>query len=81
MDKAREAALKSRSRATRVAGLDGTALGRVASLMETGGTPVLCIATEAGEVLVPLAERYLSRVDVAGRRLVLDLSEWGDAAD
>lgn len=60
--------------------LDGAPLGRVASLMETGGTPVLCISGDDGELLVPLAERYLSRVDVAARRLVLDLSEWGDAA-
>jgi len=61
--------------------LDGAPLGRVASLMETGGTPVLCIEGDRGELLVPLAERYLSRVDVAEGRLILDLSEWGDAAD
>lgn len=56
---------------------DGSSLGRVAGLIETGPQSVLRIQAEgeAGdETLIPFVSAYVDSVDVAGRRIVVD---WG----
>lgn len=53
----------------------GGALGTVAAVWETGGTPVLVIRGERGETLVPLAEPFIQSVDLGARRLVVRLPE------
>jgi 16S rRNA processing protein RimM len=56
---------------------DGTALGRVVGLLETGPHCVLRIApvdakAEAGECLVPFVDAYVDAVDRAGGRITVD---------
>jgi 16S rRNA processing protein RimM len=53
---------------------DGRALGVVRSIWETGAPDVLVIEQESGrELLAPAAESLLRQVDVAGRRIVIEL--------
>lgn len=57
----------------RVTGIDGSAIGRVREIWETGASDVLVIEDEAGrDQLVPAVEPLLHEVDVAGRRIVVD---------
>ena len=51
---------------------DGTAVGRVNAVDLTVGTPVLVVAGETGEVMIPLAEEICRSVDPAGKRIVID---------
>jgi 16S rRNA processing protein RimM len=65
----------------------GRPRGRVKDVLETGaGAPVLVIAggseVSSGrglEYLVPLAEDFVTRVDVKGGRLTIAFEDWGDA--
>jgi 16S rRNA processing protein RimM len=58
----------------------GKRLGTVRDILETGaGAPVLVIGCGASEHLVPLAEEFVTRVDVAGGRLLLAQREAVDA--
>ena len=50
----------------------GEIVGHVSSVDSTIGTPVLVVRSEAGEVLVPLAEEICRVVDPAGKRIVID---------
>jgi 16S rRNA processing protein RimM len=56
-----------------------THLGTVSDVQTTGdetaGTPLLVLDTPSGELLVPLAEDYCKRIDVAGRRIEVVLPE------
>jgi 16S rRNA processing protein RimM len=47
----------------------GTALGRVRGVIETGANDVLEVTTQTGETLVPLTAEVLREVDVAARRI------------
>ena len=49
--------------------MQGTPLGRVAGVIETGANDVLAVATEAGETLVPMTDEVVKQVDVAARRI------------
>jgi 16S rRNA processing protein RimM len=49
--------------------LDGTALGQVRGVIETGANDVLEVATESGEALVPMTAEVVREVDTAGRRI------------
>ena len=58
---------------------EGRALGTVQDILETGaGAPVLVIAGE-GEHLVPLADDFVTQVDLPGRRMTVALREGADA--
>lgn len=48
---------------------DDGVLGRVKDVLETGANDVLVVATEAGEVLVPYVEQYVTEVDTANKRI------------
>jgi 16S rRNA processing protein RimM len=50
----------------------GAIVGTVAQVLLGPGAPLLGVATDQGEVLVPLAEAICRRVDVGARRIVID---------
>lgn len=50
-------------------------LGTVAGVVEDGGGALLRVAVEKGELLVPFVSAFLLRVDIAGRRIQMDLPE------
>ncbi len=54
---------------------DGQALGTVSDVFETGGAGAnLVVATPAGgEIMVPLARRFVLAIDVAAREIDVDL--------
>jgi 16S rRNA processing protein RimM len=56
---------------------DGTALGRVAGLLDTGPHAVLRLQSpqeEEGERLIPFVAAYVDAVDLPGRRITVDWS-------
>ena len=60
-------------RGLRVDDPSGTALGVVTDLMETGGgATILVVRGPEGELLIPLADAFVKKVDVAGGRLVAE---------
>jgi 16S rRNA processing protein RimM len=67
-------------RGLRVHDLGGRELGRVDDLMEMGqGAPVLVVRGPAGETLIPLADEFVRRVDLASGVLVAVKPELVDA--
>ena len=59
----------------------GAEVGLVEDVWETGAeAPVLVIRGARGETLLPLAAPFLNRVDLAGRRLVVNLPEMVELA-
>lgn len=52
---------------------EGVELGKVAGLMETGSHDVLVVKGER-EHLIPFADKYVTQVDLPGRRIEVD---WG----
>lgn len=53
----------------RVEDLDGTPVGDVRGVLETGANDVLEVATERGELLVPVTAEVVREVDTAARRI------------
>lgn len=63
----------------RVEDPEGRSLGVAAELMETGGaSPVLVVRGPGGELLIPLAESFVHRVDLEGGRMVVTVPEMAD---
>ena len=59
----------------------GEALGTVQDILETGGeAPVLSVRKQGAETLIPLAEAFVRRVDLAGGRIVVVKPEYAGAA-
>jgi 16S rRNA processing protein RimM len=58
----------------------GDLIGRVESILETGGVPVLVVVNGRGETLIPLAGAFVQGVDVAGGRIVARVPEYENAA-
>ena len=57
----------------------GKSLGVAADLLETGaGSPVVVVRGAAGELLIPLAEGFVRRVDLPGGRMVVMAPETVD---
>jgi 16S rRNA processing protein RimM len=50
----------------------GVVLGQVTGLIETGANDVLVVRSEAGEVLIPFVDQFVTRVDLPNRRLIVD---------
>jgi len=51
---------------------DGRSIGRVKSVMRTGGTDVLVLQTEEGlERMIPFADEICTEVDVSARRITV----------
>jgi 16S rRNA processing protein RimM len=58
----------------------GRGLGRVEDVLETGaGADVLVVRGKQGEHLIPLAVDFVRRVDLPGRRIVVQPPEYADA--
>ena len=51
------------------------ALGSVRDVEFTGGAPLLAIDTKEGEVLVPLAAEFCTRIDIEAKRIEVTLPE------
>ena len=49
----------------------GVSLGRVDSILETGGNDVYCVREGEQEILIPAVREYVARVDLAGKRIWL----------
>jgi 16S rRNA processing protein RimM len=63
----------------RVEDPEGRSLGVAADLLETGGdSPVVVVRGPRGELLIPLAEAFVRRVDLPGGRLVVAVPEMVD---
>ena len=62
-------------RGLRVEDTGGRELGTVEELMETGAATVLVVRGSKGEQLIPLAHRFVMRVDLPGGRLVVSTPE------
>ena len=67
-------------RGLRVEDPEGAALGTVADIMETGGDAnVLVVRGAQGEILIPLADAFVKRVELGTGRLVAVKPDLGDA--
>jgi 16S rRNA processing protein RimM len=62
-----------------VVAVDGRVVGRVHDLLETGAAIVLVIRGDQGETLIPLADAFVTAVDVQGGRMVVRVPEMVDA--
>ncbi len=58
-----------------VRSMDGTALGRIVDVLDTGANEVFVVRGEAGELLVPAIGDVVREVDLAGRRMTIELLE------
>ena len=56
----------------RVVNRSGQALGEVVGVLDTGAHPVLRIAREGGERLVPFVGAHVDAIDAADRRIDVD---------
>ena len=64
----------------RVEDAQGRPIGTVAEILETGGeAPVLVVRGGPGEVLIPLADAFIQKVDLEGKRIVAIKPELVDA--
>jgi 16S rRNA processing protein RimM len=53
--------------------LSGREIGRVVSVLKTGGAEILVVtASDGAEVMIPLAESIVLEVDTAGKRILID---------
>lgn len=59
-----------------VAGAEPVSVGEIAEVDRAAGpVPLLVVQGKAGEVLVPFAQSYLSKLDIAGKRVEMSLPE------
>jgi 16S rRNA processing protein RimM len=59
-----------------VAGAEAVTVGEIENVDRSGGAaPLLVVRGARGEVLIPFAKSYLSRIDLAGKRLEMALPE------
>jgi 16S rRNA processing protein RimM len=50
----------------------GDCLGKVDHLLETGANQVLSVMTEGSQLLIPFVEAVIKRVDLQGRKILVD---------
>jgi len=50
-------------------------LGTVTDVLDSGGTELLKVDRDQHETLIPFAESYLKKVDLAGRRIDVELPD------
>jgi ribosomal 30S subunit maturation factor RimM len=58
-----------------VTAADGKSLGTVTDVLDSGGTHILKVDGNEGEVLIPFAQAYLRKVDLGQRRIEVELPE------
>ena len=54
---------------------EGRSLGRVEEVLDTGANDVYLVRDREGELLIPAIDSVVKEVDVAGRRMVVELIE------
>jgi 16S rRNA processing protein RimM len=54
---------------------DGEALGAVTDVLDSGGTPILKVEGKDGEILIPFAQSFLRKMDLAERRIEMALPD------
>ena len=54
---------------------DGQSLGRIEEVLETGANDVYVVRSAEGELLIPAIDSVVKEVDVAARRMVVDVPE------
>jgi 16S rRNA processing protein RimM len=59
----------------RVFTADGEYIGNVTDVIDSGGTDILKVDDSQGETLIPFAEAYLKKIDLAERRIEVELPE------
>ncbi len=52
---------------------EGAPLGRIEEIVETGANDVYLVRNDDGDLLVPAIDTVIKEVDVAGRRMVVEL--------
>ncbi|MGB2694245.1 MAG: ribosome maturation factor RimM [Dehalococcoidia bacterium] len=52
---------------------DGAPLGRIGEVIDTGANDVYAVRDEEGELLIPAIDTVVKKVDVARRRMVVEL--------
>jgi 16S rRNA processing protein RimM len=53
----------------------GEAIGSVADVLDPGGTEILKVDVDQVEVLIPFAERYVKKIDLELKTIIVDLPE------
>jgi 16S rRNA processing protein RimM len=54
---------------------DGETLGTVTGVLDSGGTPILQVEGNDGEILIPFALSFLRKVDLEQRRIEMSLPD------
>jgi len=54
---------------------EGESIGTVTDVLDNGGTPILKVDGNDGEILIPFADAYLRDIDLGQRRIEVDLPE------
>lgn len=58
-----------------VVAADGEALGTVTGVLDSGGTPILRVEGQDGEILIPFAQSFLRKMDLEQRRIEMSLPD------
>jgi 16S rRNA processing protein RimM len=58
-----------------VVAADGGMLGTVTDVLDSGGTPILKVDGGDGEILIPFAQSFLRKMDLAQRRIEMSLPD------
>ncbi|HEX5938799.1 MAG TPA: ribosome maturation factor RimM [Dehalococcoidia bacterium] len=53
---------------------EGSVVGKVTEILDTGETQVLVVESDVGETLIPLVEGFVIAVDLAGGKISADLT-------
>jgi len=54
---------------------NGDRLGTITDVLDLGGREILKVDREGGETLIPFAQSYLKRIDLAAKRIEVELPE------
>ena len=51
---------------------DGTCLGKIAEILETGGNDIFVVTAEKGELLIPAIRKFVKEIDLARKKVEID---------
>lgn len=51
---------------------DGTSLGKITEIFETGGNDIFIVTGEKGELLIPAIRKFVKEIDVARKKVEID---------
>jgi 16S rRNA processing protein RimM len=58
-----------------VSRLNGETVGKVQSVLKTGGVPILVVASDSSESMIPFAESIVVSIDLEAKKVVIDPPE------